>query len=83
MSEKQLSASSDQMVLEHVRKAPLLHAVFLDVLGIILVLVGVLYTHYHEHSSAGEVVFWVGFVLLIVALILFVWSRGKPSKAKA
>jgi protein-S-isoprenylcysteine O-methyltransferase Ste14 len=83
MSEKQSSASSNQMILQHVRKAPLLHAVFLDVLGIILVLVGALYTHFHEHSIAGEGVFWVGFVLLIVALILFVWINGKPSMAKA
>ncbi len=83
MGDKQLSASSNQTILNHVRKAPLPHAVFFDVLGIILVLVGALYTHYPEGSSAGEVVFWVGFVLLIVALILFVWSKGKPNIAKA
>ena len=60
--------------MNHVRKAPLIHAVFFDVLGIILVLVGALYTHYHEGSSVGEVVFWAGIVLLTVALIIFVWS---------
>ena len=62
MSEKRLSTSSNQGILNHIRKAPLPHVVFLDVLGIILVLVGALYTHYHEGSSAGEIVFWVGFV---------------------
>ena len=82
MSEKQLSASSDQGILNHVRKAPLPHAVFFDVLGIILVLVGALYTHYHEGSTAGEIVFWVGFVLLIMALIIFVWSKGKSNMEK-
>ncbi len=82
MSEKQLSASNNQGILNHIRKAPLPHVVFLDVLGIILVLVGALYTHYHEGSSAGEIVFWVGFVLLIVALILLVWIYGKPNRGK-
>ena len=83
MSEKKSSESSDQGILNHVRKAPLIHAVFLDVLGIILVLVGALYTHYHEGSSVGEIVFWVGIVLLTVALIIFIWSKGKSSIEKA
>ena len=83
MSKKQLSASSDQGILNHVRKAPLLHAVFLDVLGIILVVVGALYAHYHNGSTSGEIVFWLGIALLIVALIIFVWSKGKSSKEKA
>ena len=83
MSEKQSSASSNQVILNHIRKGPLPHIVFFDVLGIILVLVGALYTHYHEGSSAGEIAFWVGFVLLIVALILLVWSYGKPNREKA
>ena len=83
MSEKQLSVSSNQGILNHIRKAPLPHVVFFDVLGIILVLVGALYTHYHEGSSTGEIAFWVGFVLLIVALILLVWSYGKPKREKA
>jgi hypothetical protein len=83
LSEKQLSVGSKQTILNHVRKAPLLHVVFFDVLGIILVLVGALYTHYHEGSSAGEVVFWVGIVLLTVALIIFVWSgMRKPDMSK-
>ena len=83
MSEKRLSTSSNQGILNHIRKAPLPHVVFLDVLGIILVLVGALYTHYREGSSAGEITFWVGFVLLIVALILLVWLYGKPNRIKA
>ena len=84
MSEKQLSAGSKQTILNHVSKAPLPHAVFFDVLGIILVLVGALYTHYNEGSSAGEVVFWVGIVLLTVALIMFVWSgMRKPNTSNA
>jgi len=83
MSEKQLSASNDQGILNHVKKGPLPHAVFFDVLGIILVVVGALYTHYHEGSIAGEIVFWLGIALLIVALTIFVWSKGKPSTEKA
>ncbi len=83
MSEKRLSTSSNQAILNHIKKAPLPHVVFLDVLGIILVLVGALYTHYHEGSSAGEITFWVGFVLLIVALILLVWLYRKPNRIKA
>ena len=61
------------MILNHVRKGPLPHIVFFDVLGIVLVLIGGLYMHYHESSAAGEIVFWAGFVMLIVALVLFVW----------
>jgi len=61
------------MILNHLRKGPLPHVVFFDVLGIVLVLTGALYTHYHESSATGEIVFWVGFVMLIVAPILFVW----------
>ena len=75
-SGKQANESSSNMILNHVRKGPLPHVVFFDVLGIVLVLVGALYTHYHENSVAGEIVFWVGFVVLIVALILFVWVMG-------
>jgi protein-S-isoprenylcysteine O-methyltransferase Ste14 len=61
------------MILNHVRKGPLPHVVFFDVLGMVLVLIGALYTYYHGSSAAGEIVFWVGFVMLIVALVLFVW----------
>ena len=83
MSEEQSSASSNQGILNHIKKGPLPHIVFFDVLGLILVAVGALYTHYHEGSRAGEIVFWVGFVLLIVALIFLVWTNGKPNKGKA
>ena len=62
------------MILNHVRKGPLPHVVFFDVLGIVLVLIGGLYTHYHESSAAGEIVFWAGLAMLIVALILFAWA---------
>ena len=61
------------MILNHLRKGPLPHVVFFDVLGMVLVLIGALYMHYHESSIAGEIVFWLGFVMLIIALILFVW----------
>ena len=68
------------MILNHLRKGPIPHLVFFDVLGIVLVLVGALYAHYHENSSAGEIVFWVGFAVLITALILFVWvMEGRKS----
>ena len=59
-------SSSNQMV-----------AIILDLLGIILVVVGALYTHYHAGSGGGEAVFWVGFILLIIALILFIWQNMK------
>ena len=71
MSDKQMSGNSSQMV-----------AILLDVLGIIVGLVGALYTHYHEGSRLGEGVFWVGWALLIVALIIFLWNMRKPSMAK-
>ncbi len=78
MSQKQSSMSSmssmssNQMV-----------AVILDVLGILLVLVGGLYEYYHAKSGAGAALFWVGIVLLIVALVLFLWNgMKKPMMAK-
>jgi O-antigen/teichoic acid export membrane protein len=59
-------------------------AIILDILGIIIVLVGGLYEYYHPKSGAGAGVFWLGIVVLIVALILFIWSgMKKPSMAKA
>ena len=68
------------MILNHLRKGPLPHVVFFDVLGMVLVLIGALYTHYHQSSVAGEIVFWVGFAMLIVALISFMWiMEGKKS----
>jgi drug/metabolite transporter (DMT)-like permease len=64
MSEKQMmSSSGNQMV-----------AMILDILGIILVLVGGLYEYYHSKSGAGAGIFWLGIVVLIVALILFAWN---------
>ena len=71
MSEKQFYASSNQMV-----------AIILDVLGIILVLVGASIARAHSGQGVGLGIFWVGFVLLIVSLILFVWSMRKPNVEK-
>ena len=69
----QMNASSNQMI-----------AIILDILGIILVLVGGLYEYYHSKSGAGAGIFWLGIVLLIVALILFLWNgMKKPMMAKA
>ena len=68
-----MSMNSNQMI-----------AIILDILGIIIVLVGGLYEYYHPKSGAGAGVFWLGIVVLIVALILFIWSgMKKPSMAKA
>jgi O-antigen/teichoic acid export membrane protein len=73
MSEKQMSMNSNQMI-----------ATILDILGIIIVLVGGLYEYYHPKSGAGAGVFWLGIVVLIVALIIFIWGgMKKPSMAKA
>ena len=66
MTEKQMNTSSNQMV-----------AMILDVLGIIFVLVGGLYEYYHAKSGGGAALFWLGIVLLIVALILFAWNMMK------
>jgi hypothetical protein len=63
MSEKQMSMNSNQMI-----------ATILDILGIIIVLVGGLYEYYHPKSGAGAGVFWLGIVVLIVALIIFIWG---------
>jgi drug/metabolite transporter (DMT)-like permease len=58
-------------------------AIILDILGIILVLAGGLYEYYHSKSGAGAGIFWIGIVLLIVALILFLWNgMKKPMMAK-
>ncbi|HYA77261.1 MAG TPA: hypothetical protein VEF91_00935 [Verrucomicrobiae bacterium] len=68
-----MSMNSNQMI-----------ATILDILGIIIVLVGGLYEYYHPKSGAGAGVFWLGIVVLIVALILFIWNgMKKPSMAKA
>ncbi|MGA3288894.1 MAG: hypothetical protein ABSD42_01465 [Candidatus Bathyarchaeia archaeon] len=71
MSEKQFYASSNQVV-----------AILLDVIGIILVLVGASIARAHSGQGVGLGIFWVGFVLLIVSLILFVWSMRKPNVEK-
>ena len=67
MCEKQMSGNNKMI------------AIILDILGIILVLVGGLYEYYHSKSGAGAGIFWVGIVLLIVALILFLWNGMKKS----
>jgi Kef-type K+ transport system membrane component KefB len=58
-------------------------AILLDILGIILVLVGASVARAHSGTGFGLVVFWIGFVFLIVALILFVWNMRKPRMEKA
>jgi len=58
-----MSMNSNQMI-----------ATILDILGIIIVLVGGLYEYYHPKSGAGAGVFWLGIVVLIVALIIFIWG---------
>jgi drug/metabolite transporter (DMT)-like permease len=68
-----MNSSSNQMV-----------AIILDVLGILFVVVGGLYEYYHAKSAAGAGLFWLGVVLLIVALVLFLWSSmKKPMMTKA
>jgi len=57
-------------------------AILLDVIGIILVLVGASIARAHSGQGVGLGIFWVGFVLLIVSLILFVWSMRKPNVEK-
>jgi drug/metabolite transporter (DMT)-like permease len=52
-------------------------AMILDILGILFVLVGGLYQYYHAKSGVGAALFWLGIVLLIVALILFAWNMMK------
>jgi Kef-type K+ transport system membrane component KefB len=72
VSEKQFYASINQVV-----------AILLDVLGIILVLIGAAIARAHSGQGVGLGIYWVGFVLLIVALIIFVWSMRKPKMEKA
>ena len=49
-----------------------------DVIGIILVVIGGLVTYARARSGVGISLFWVGWVLLIIALIIFVLSMRKP-----
>jgi protein-S-isoprenylcysteine O-methyltransferase Ste14 len=71
MSQKQFVMNTDQMV-----------AISVDVIGIILVLIGALIVHAHSNSGLGLGLYWVGFVLLIVALIIFVLTMRKVSTQK-
>lgn len=71
MSEKQFYVTSNQMA-----------AILFDVLGIILVLVGATIARAHSGTGAGVLLYWVGFVLLVVALIMFVWNMRKPNTEK-
>jgi len=59
-----------------------LTTIAVDVVGIILVLVGGLVTYAHARSGLGIALFWVGWILLIIALILSVLSMRKPIVAK-
>jgi protein-S-isoprenylcysteine O-methyltransferase Ste14 len=71
MGQKQFVMNTDQMV-----------AISVDVIGIILVLIGALIVHAHSNSGLGLGLYWLGFVLLIVALIIFVLTMRKISTQK-
>jgi hypothetical protein len=71
MTENKMLVNTNQMV-----------AILLDVLGIILVLVGASVARAHSGQGVGLGIFWLGFVLLIVALILFIWNMMKPTMMK-
>jgi len=71
MTENKMLANTNQMV-----------AILLDVLGIILVLVGASVARAHSGQGVGLGIFWLGFVLLIAALILFIWNMMKPNMMK-
>ena len=51
--------------------------VIADVLGIVLVLVGAIINYAHR-SAGGTALFWLGWVLLIIALIMMIMSMRKP-----
>jgi len=56
-----------------------LGALIADVLGIILVLAGGLVSYYHgAKSGAGIALFWVGWILLIIALVIMLVNTRKP-----
>jgi len=56
-----------------------LGALIADVLGIVLVLAGGFESYYHgAKSSAGLALFWVGWILLIIALIIMLMNMRKP-----
>ena len=71
MSQKQFIISNDQMA-----------AIIMDVVGIILVLVGALIVHARSNSGVGLTLYWLGFALLIVALIIFVLTMRKINVQK-
>lgn len=56
-----------------------LGALIADVLGIIIVLAAGLESYYHGAKSGASVaLFWVGWILLIIALVLMLVSMRKP-----
>jgi uncharacterized membrane protein len=68
MSSKQFVVNSMQLI-----------AILLDVIGLILNLVGASIARTHSGSGLGFGLYWVGFVLLIVALIAFVLGLRKTT----
>jgi putative Mn2+ efflux pump MntP len=70
MSQKQFVINNNQMA-----------AIVVDLLGIIFVLVGALIVRAH-HPFLGAVSYWIGFVLLIVALIIFVLGMRRLNVQK-
>lgn len=66
MSDKQFVLNSTQLII-----------ILVDVLGLIINLVGASIARTHSGSGVGFGLYWVGFVLLIVALIAFVLSLRK------
>ena len=71
LSEKQFVVSSTQLI-----------AILLDVLGLILNLVGASIARVRPGSGLGVGLYWLGFVLLIVALIAFIWGLRKTTVTK-
>ena len=55
-------------------------ALIADVLGIIIVLAAGLESYYHGAKSGASVaLFWVGWILLIIALIIMLVNMRKPT----
>ena len=56
-----------------------LGALIADVLGVIIVLAAGLESYYHGAKSGASVaLFWVGWILLIIALIIMLVGMRKP-----
>ena len=53
-----------------------LATIIADVLGIVLVVVGALINYAHR-SGGGAALFWVGWVLLIIALIMVIMGMRR------